>query len=274
MNEQPNQSKDCPFCGEQINVKAIKCKHCHSMLNEQSAVSGATKDCPLCGEKIAASDTKCSHCESDLKQGSSGGSLPVANNEAKLVALIMDFHKRHRAAHPLPQKQEPKTGVMGFINKAIANSTLADLVVKGPSEVAFLDEITHSVLRNHEKYASQLNPASERPLFVVNTTCGMTQTGLILTTQHVYYSVKPAKSLMMGLGSNIVGCIPLRDIRGIKIGAHDTALGSAYNGHDFYLNGQKLGWLRMGTGMLFDNEVLECTTELFGTLTSEIFSLD
>jgi len=27
-----NQTKRCPFCNEEINAKAIKCKHCHSML--------------------------------------------------------------------------------------------------------------------------------------------------------------------------------------------------------------------------------------------------
>lgn len=29
-----NEKKNCPFCGEEILSSAIKCKHCHSMLNE------------------------------------------------------------------------------------------------------------------------------------------------------------------------------------------------------------------------------------------------
>lgn len=32
MSEQ-QELKDCPFCGEQINSKAIKCRHCGSMLS-------------------------------------------------------------------------------------------------------------------------------------------------------------------------------------------------------------------------------------------------
>jgi len=32
MSEQ-QELKDCPFCGEQINAKAVKCRHCGSMLN-------------------------------------------------------------------------------------------------------------------------------------------------------------------------------------------------------------------------------------------------
>lgn len=30
-------TKKCPFCAEEINIEAIKCKHCGSMLNTQEA---------------------------------------------------------------------------------------------------------------------------------------------------------------------------------------------------------------------------------------------
>ena len=36
------QTKDCPFCGEQILVQAIKCKHCKSDL--ASGTSSQTSD--------------------------------------------------------------------------------------------------------------------------------------------------------------------------------------------------------------------------------------
>lgn len=31
-----SNSKECPFCGEEILLKAIKCKHCYSMLENNS----------------------------------------------------------------------------------------------------------------------------------------------------------------------------------------------------------------------------------------------
>lgn len=30
--------KKCPFCAEDINIEAIKCKHCGSMLNENNII--------------------------------------------------------------------------------------------------------------------------------------------------------------------------------------------------------------------------------------------
>lgn len=35
-------TKMCPYCGEEVKLEAIKCKHCHSMLSEEdNALVGA-----------------------------------------------------------------------------------------------------------------------------------------------------------------------------------------------------------------------------------------
>lgn len=36
MSEQAGETKACPFCGEQIQAVAVKCKHCGEFLNRKS----------------------------------------------------------------------------------------------------------------------------------------------------------------------------------------------------------------------------------------------
>lgn len=54
-----NNTKQCPYCGEEININAKKCKYCGEFLTENEA---RTKACPFCGEEILASAIKCKHC--------------------------------------------------------------------------------------------------------------------------------------------------------------------------------------------------------------------
>ncbi len=83
-----DQMKDCPLCGEQILVQAVKCKHCKSALTEglplqtqrpqplQSAGQASStqqneewEDCSKCKCKVPPNAKRCPHCNEDLKPG-------------------------------------------------------------------------------------------------------------------------------------------------------------------------------------------------------------
>lgn len=66
------QTKACPYCGEEINVSAIKCKHCGEFLEEKKEEVSGTKVCPFCGEEILASAVKCKHCGEFLNKTPNG----------------------------------------------------------------------------------------------------------------------------------------------------------------------------------------------------------
>lgn len=53
------ETKNCPYCGEEILAIAKKCKHCGEWLNQD-------KSCPICGETIPADATVCPVCGEDI----------------------------------------------------------------------------------------------------------------------------------------------------------------------------------------------------------------
>lgn len=247
MSDQ-QELKDCPFCAEKINAKAIKCKFCGSMLGD----STSTLTQQIAGANVPMSGVVAPQ--------------PAKDKGKALEEFIRAYHQAHRAAHPIPQKIKGG-GMMGFLKNQFA---------KEGSSVYFEEEITPEILKAHSKYTDGLNPQVERPLFAINEPQALTMpSGIVLTTQRLYYCIVPGKAFSLGLGAlnPTRGKMAIADIRSMNIGYSDLALGFAYQGHDFYLNGQKLGWLRMGTEVTADDEVEECTKDLFNKLTSQIFGM-
>ena len=60
-------TRECPFCKEEIKAAAVKCKHCGSAVQPLSAEHGGT--CPYCKESIQPGAIVCKHCKSSLVGG-------------------------------------------------------------------------------------------------------------------------------------------------------------------------------------------------------------
>lgn len=79
------ETKKCPFCAEEINIDAVKCKHCGERLS---------KPCPYCAEEINVEAIKCKHCGEFLNKSSNGNSKRVSRSVSKVELLsIRDYSK-------------------------------------------------------------------------------------------------------------------------------------------------------------------------------------
>lgn len=73
----PSNTKECPFCKEDVKAEAVLCKHCKSRLEAERPTHEGT--CPFCKETIKAEATKCKHCHSAVGTNSSAG-CPQCND--------------------------------------------------------------------------------------------------------------------------------------------------------------------------------------------------
>ena len=71
MTNNSDESRECPYCKEEIKSGAIKCKHCSSRIAPATPDHGGT--CPYCKESINEEAIKCKYCKTNLNQISKVG---------------------------------------------------------------------------------------------------------------------------------------------------------------------------------------------------------
>ena len=71
MPDHEAETRECPYCKEDVKAGAIRCKHCHA----QIAPVGPTHQgvCPFCKEDIKVDAIRCKHCHADLRPGVRAG---------------------------------------------------------------------------------------------------------------------------------------------------------------------------------------------------------
>ncbi len=132
----------------------------------------------------------------------------------------------------------------------------------------FLSPIPSDVIELHQKRLGiQLQP-DEKPLLAVNkkiigTVGGYGWTGILLTDKRLYYRLLKDSEFSSLIPINNKGGIPVEQLSSLQIGNHDTCRGKAYIGHQLLVNGNVLGLLRMGGGLLFDDKLMDILSGLF-----------
>ena len=64
MADQESETRECPFCKEEVQATARRCKHCLADISPMKPAHGGI--CPFCKEEINPDAIRCRHCKSDL----------------------------------------------------------------------------------------------------------------------------------------------------------------------------------------------------------------
>lgn len=177
MSEE-NNTKKCPFCGEEIKITAKKCKHCKEFLPE-TQITTSTKTCPYCGGEVASTAKKCKHCGEwldGIKENAIVNKIADCQKISNILWLIISIIQiltiiciiagiwnliATIASWNMPQKilhmdrdiPGYYEGIVGLIIVAIVNFLLGGLI--GVILVGFDFYIRHLVLENRHLFVNQ-----------------------------------------------------------------------------------------------------------------------
>ena len=105
----------CPLCDNQIQIPEVMALH--STIDRPPPLPKQTKECPFCGEEILSKATKCKHCRSMLD----GSSTPVLLNTPPTGPNDQDI-LRQTAFMLLPNERVQMEGIVSYVKGALSCS--------------------------------------------------------------------------------------------------------------------------------------------------------
>ena len=138
---------------------------------------------------------------------------------------------------------------------------------KTSKNIRFGNEIPNQLLEKHKK--RYLDLSSDEQVLVLlegQNRFGGAFTGLAITNKRIHYFTLK-KSIFASVvpwwlkgpkGSKII-----TDLESIEIAELDSCLGTSYVGHELRINDEILGYVRMGRGVMYDQNAKEFLNGLF-----------
>ena len=164
-------------------------------------------------------------------------------------------------SHPTSTLNDPTEAVTSFI--ASYNGAKS-------KNIWALNEIPAKVLEYHRKSYLNLAP-NEQPLILLNDNFfasigGYGWSGLVITNKAIHFSAIKKSYFGSIMPGKVKGAFNFSEIRSLEIAEHDTCFGSAYIGHELRINDKIIGYVRMGTGTLFDEMAITYLNALFNQM--------
>ena len=147
--------------------------------------------------------------------------------------------------------------ITNYINQTTNNS---DSIITGQN---LTDEII--------KQSGMTYKDGEKPLLLLykKSLIYDLKTRILLTNKRIYFKALP-DSIWTGLTCNFVkkieGCCELQGLQHLEIAEQDNCIGTAYIGHQLKINDTIVGLVRMGTGVEYDENIVNYLNNLFNAL--------
>ena len=197
----------------------------------------AARYCEHCGAELSAEALFCPSCGTSV-QSKEEGTAGKQSGTVDLTAIIVDFFSNY-------------SGEAG-------------------ENIRFGNEIPNQLIEKHKK--RYLDLSSDEELLVLlegQYRFGGAFTGLAITNKRIHYHTL-RKSIFTSMlqwwlkgpkGSKVIA-----DLESIEIAELDSCLGTSYVGHELRINDEILGYVRMGRGVMYDQNAKAFLNGLFNHL--------
>lgn len=129
--------------------------------------------------------------------------------------------------------------------------------VQGTKALATLGQIEPKMLATHRKNYPDMPGGTPLLAFNRGAMFSMPFTGFLITDQQIgFKTLKDGVLTSVTRAKGRVEVMPLCDVRSFQIGDHDHCLGTAYVGHQLLINGENMGLVRAGTGVVYDDKAI------------------
>jgi hypothetical protein len=138
---------------------------------------------------------------------------------------------------------------------------------KTSKNIRFGNEIPNQLLEKHKK--RYLDLSSDEQVLVLlegQYRFGGAFTGLAITNKRIhYFTLKKSifTSMLQWWLKGPKGSKIIADLESIEIAQLDSCLGTSYVGHELRINDEILGYVRMGRGVMYDQNAKEFLNGLF-----------